>query len=69
LVIKRYHLGNSVQVLGSTTYEIDTNGGDITFRIGIIGKTEQKTGLSNTGVTNKKKLEEIIATDDKSKRH
>jgi hypothetical protein len=65
VVIKRYHL----EAVASTTYKVDTNGGDITFRIGIIGKTEQKTRLSNTGVTDKKKLEEVIATDDKSKRH
>lgn len=44
-----------------TTYEIDTNGRDITLGVGIVSKTEQKTRLSNSRIANKQKLKQIIA--------
>lgn len=45
------------------TYEIDTNGGNVAFSVGIICEAQQQTRLSNTGVTNEKELEEVIAAN------
>jgi hypothetical protein len=46
---------------GTTTYKVYTNSGNVGFRVGIIRKSEQQTGLSNTGVSNKEQFEEVIA--------
>lgn len=45
------------------TYEVDTDGGDIAFCVGVIGESKQQTGLSDAGVSNKEKLEEIVVSD------
>ena len=42
------------------TYKIHTNRGDVAFRVGIIGKSKKQAGLSNTRVSNKQKLEEVV---------
>ena len=45
------------------TYKIDSNGGDVGLRVGIIGESQQETGLSDTGVSDKQEFEEIIAAE------
>jgi hypothetical protein len=45
----------------TTTYKVYTNGGNVGFRVGIIRKSEQQTGLSNAGVSNQEQFEEVIA--------
>lgn len=47
---------------GSTTYEVHTDCGDVTFSVGIIGETKQQARLSYTGVTDEEKLEKIIVS-------
>jgi hypothetical protein len=34
------------------TYEIDSNRGNVGFRVGIIGKSQQQTGFTDTRITN-----------------
>jgi hypothetical protein len=45
----------------TTTYKVYTNSGNVGFRVGIIRKSEQQTGLSDTGVSNKEQFKEVIA--------
>eukprot|EP00163_Fabomonas_tropica_P022923 TRINITY_DN4015_c0_g2_i2.p1 TRINITY_DN4015_c0_g2~~TRINITY_DN4015_c0_g2_i2.p1 ORF type:complete len:116 (-),score=8.99 TRINITY_DN4015_c0_g2_i2:275-622(-) len=47
--------------LNGADLEIDTNGGDVRLSVGVVSKTKEKTGLSYTRITNKEKLEKIIA--------
>ena len=49
----------------SSTYEIDTNGGNIRFSVRVIRKSQQETRLSDTGVTDEEELEKIIAVQEK----
>lgn len=44
------------------TYKIHTNRGDVAFRVGIIGKSKKQARLSNTGVSNKQELEEVVVS-------
>lgn len=44
-----------------TTYEVDTDRGDVTFRVSIVRKSQQKARLPNPRVSNKQELEKIIA--------
>jgi hypothetical protein len=44
------------------TYEVHTDGGDITFGVGVIGKTQQQARLSDTGVTDEEKLEQVVVS-------
>lgn len=44
------------------TYEVNSDGGDVALRVGIIGKTEEQARLSNTGVSDEEQLEEIIVS-------
>jgi len=48
--------------LHSTDFKIHTNCRNIRFRVSVIGKTEQQTRFSDTGITNQQKFEQIIAT-------
>ena len=43
-------------------YEIDTDGRDIAFGVGVIGKPEQQARLSDTGIPDKEELEEIVVS-------
>ncbi|GAT27661.1 autophagy protein Apg9 [Aspergillus luchuensis] len=42
------------------TYEVNSDGGDVALRVGIVGKTEEQARLSNTRVSDEEQLEEII---------
>ena len=44
------------------TYEIDPNGGDVGFGVGVIGEPQQEARLSDAGVTDEQKLEEVVVS-------
>ena len=44
----------------AAAYEIDANRRDVALRVGVIGKAQQQTRLSNPGVADQQKLEEIV---------
>ena len=45
------------------TYKIDTDSRNVTLRKGIVGKSQKKRTFSHAGISDKKKLEKIIAVD------
>ena len=47
--------------LNGTDLKVDSNGRDVRFSVGIVGESEEETGFSNTGISDKQKLEEVIA--------
>ena len=49
-------------VWDQVTYEVDTDGGDVGLCVGVVGESQKKARLSNTGVTDEEKLEEIIVS-------
>ena len=55
------HSSGSVRAVIST-YEIDTDGRNVGFCVGIVGETQEQAGLSNTGVTDKEQLEEVVVS-------
>lgn len=42
------------------TYEVDTDSRNIRLGIGIIGKSEEETGLPDSRVSDEEKLEEVV---------
>lgn len=48
---------------GVGTYKVNTDGGDVRFSVGIIGKSKQQARLAYTGVTDEKQLEEIVVSE------
>lgn len=44
------------------THEIDTDGRDVGLGVGVIGESQEKTRLSNTGVSDEEELEEIVVS-------
>jgi hypothetical protein len=46
------------------TYEVDTNGRDVGLGVCVIGESQQQARLSNTRVTDKQKLEEVVVSED-----
>lgn len=44
------------------TYEVDTNGRDVGFGVGVIGEPQEQTRLSDTRVTDEKEFEEVIVS-------
>jgi hypothetical protein len=46
------------------TYEVDADGGDVGLGVGVIGKPQQQTRLSDTGVTDEQELEEIVVSGE-----
>ena len=45
--------GRFEQYTEVSAYEINTNGGNVGFCVGVIGKSEKQTRLSDTGVSDK----------------
>jgi len=45
-----------------STYEVDTNGGNVGFGICIVGEPQEQARLSDTGVTDEEELEKIIVS-------
>lgn len=46
----------------SDAYKVDADCGDVGLGVGVIGKSQEQTRLSNTGVTDEEELEEIIVS-------
>jgi len=46
--------------LDGSDFEVNTNGGDVALGVGVICESEQQTRLSDTGVTDEEKLEEVV---------
>lgn len=46
----------------SETYEVNSDSRDVTFSVGIIGKSKQQARLSNTRVTDEEQLEKVIVS-------
>jgi hypothetical protein len=44
------------------TYEVNTDGRDVALGVGVICESEQQTRLSDTGVTDKEELEEVVVS-------
>ena len=44
------------------TYEIDTNGRDVAFRVGVIGESQEEARLPDTGVSDEEELEKIVVS-------
>lgn len=47
---------------GGITYKVNADRRNVTLRVGVIGKSQQQTRFSNTGVPDKKELEKIIVS-------
>ena len=54
--MKRRHMA------ARSTYEVNADSGDIAFCVGIVGKSKQQARLSNTGVSDKEELEEVVVS-------
>jgi hypothetical protein len=48
------------------TYEINSNGGDVRLGVGVVGESQQKARLSNTGITDEEKLEQVVVPRTRS---
>lgn len=57
-------VGGRWAVWNGSTYEIDTNGGDVGLSVGVIGESQKQARLSNTGVTDEEELEEVVVPVD-----
>ena len=44
------------------THEVDTDGRDVALSVCVVGETKQQAGLSDTRVTDKQKLEEVVVS-------
>lgn len=47
---------------GKSTYKVNTDGGNVRLGVGVIGKSQQQTRLSNTGITDEEELEEVVVS-------
>lgn len=45
-----------------STYEVDTDGGDVRFCVGVVGEPQQQAGFSDTRVADKQELEEVVVS-------
>jgi len=46
--------------LDGADFKVHADGGDVALGVGVIGKSEQQTRLSNTRISDKEELEEIV---------
>lgn len=46
----------------SDAYKVDADCGNVGLGVGVIGKSQEQTRLSNTGVTDEEQLEEVIVS-------
>lgn len=44
------------------TYEVDTDGRDVALGVGVVGEPKEQAGLSDTGVTDEQKLEQVVVS-------
>lgn len=47
-------------------YEVDTDGRDVGLGICVVGESQEQARLSNTGVTDEEKLEEVVVSVSES---
>lgn len=47
--------------LNGADFEVNTDGGDVRLGVGVVGETQQQTRLSDSGIANEQKFEEVIA--------
>lgn len=50
--------------LDGADLEVDADGGDVRFRVGVVGETEEKARLADAGVSDEQELEEVIAVGE-----
>jgi len=48
--------------MSEAPYEVDTDGGDVRLGVSIVGETQEQTRLSDTRVTDKQQLEQIVVS-------
>lgn len=61
-VSKHVYRAKRIQLGRGSTYEVDTDGGDVGFRVGIVSKTQEQARLSYTRVTDEEELEEVVVS-------
>lgn len=47
---------------GAKAYKVDADCGNVGLGVGVVGKSQEQAGLSNTGVTDEEELEEVIVS-------
>jgi hypothetical protein len=47
---------------GRGTHEVNADGRDVAFSVGIVRESKQQARLSNTGVTDEQELEEVVVS-------
>mmetsp|Transcript_8630 Transcript_8630/g.24220 ORF Transcript_8630/g.24220 Transcript_8630/m.24220 type:complete len:319 (-) Transcript_8630:1038-1994(-) len=47
--------------LDGADLKVDADGGDVGFRVGVVGESEEKARLADAGVSDEQELEEVIA--------
>ncbi len=59
--------GLAVQLDGSDL-EVDADGGDVGFGVGVVGEPQQQAGLAHAGVADQEQLEQVVAGGRERKR-
>lgn len=44
------------------THEVDTDGGNVRFSVGVIGESKKQAGFTNTGVTDEEEFEKVVVS-------
>lgn len=52
-------IGNGDE-LDLSTYEVDTDGGNVALGVGVVGKTQKQTRFTDTGISDQQQLEQVI---------
>lgn len=47
-----------------TTYEVNTDGGNVALCVCVVRETEQQAGLSDTRITDEEEFKEVIVSVD-----
>ena len=47
---------------GGTTHKVDSDGGDVAFRIGVVSEPEEQAGLSDARVSDEQELKEVVVS-------
>lgn len=48
--------------MNEAPYEVDTDRGDVGLGVSVVGETQEQTRLSDTRVTNKQQLEQVVVS-------
>jgi hypothetical protein len=51
------------RLLGASTYEVDTDCGDVAFGVCVIGEPQEQAGLSYTRVSDEEELEQVVVSE------